>query len=311
MTDSKIPTIPEFRPITIQDKPAYEAVLASEETRGCEFSFANLFLWGKQTLAWCNGQAILFSQFDSESLYPYPIGIGDKREALDAIVADAAVRGIPCRITEMNEENVETLKRLYPNRFHFHCDESSFEYVYDINDLADLPGKKYHAKRNHLSRFLEACPDYTVEPLSNNNLDSAREMIHDWYAMRADEDSNAHFLMERTAIDRALRYHRELELEALLLRAEGRVLAFTAGTRLSCDTFDVHFEKAFTDVQGVYAAINREFAQYIRAKYPDVRYLDREEDMGIEGLRRAKQSYHPIRLIRKYWAQDTEEGDED
>jgi hypothetical protein len=129
--------------------------------------------------------------------------------------------------------------------------------------------------------------------------------------MRADEDSNAHFLMERAAIDRALQHYRELELEALLLRAEGRVLAFTAGTRLSRDTFDVHFEKAFTDVQGVYAAINREFAQYIRAKYPDVRYLDREEDMGIEGLRRAKQSYHPIRLIRKYWAQDAEDGDED
>lgn len=308
MTDSKIPTMLDFRPITPEDKPAYEAALATEEERGCEFSFANLFLWGRQKLAWVNGQVVLFSQFDRKSVYPYPIGAGDKRAALDAILSDAEARGIPCRITGMSEANAESLRALYPERFRFHCDEGSFDYVYDINDLADLPGKKYHAKRNHLSRFLEACPDYTVEPLSDSNLEAAREMIRDWYATREAEDPNADFLMERAAIDRALRHHRELELEALLLRNGDRVLAFTAGSRLSHDTFDVHFEKACTDVQGAYAAINREFARYIREKHPDVRYLDREEDMGIEGLRRAKQSYRPIRQIRKCWAHTTEDG---
>ena len=97
-------------------------------------------------------------------------------------------------------------------------------------------------------------------------------------------------------------------MEGIVLTVGGEVLGFTMASRLSADTFDVHFEKARADVQGAYAAVNCEFANYLREKYPLVKYLDREEDMGLEGLRRAKESYHPHHKVEKCWACLLEDG---
>ncbi len=300
----------DFAPFTLQDKALYEDFRSRERLceRGCEFSFANLYLWGRQHFTRLGDQLILFSQFDRRSVYPYPVGAGDKRAALDAVIADAASRGIPCRITGLCETAMQTLQSLYPGRFRFHCDAGSFDYVYDINDLSDLPGKKYHPKRTHLNRFAEAFPHHTVEELDDHNVDAARAMVADWYRTRAEQDPDGDYHMERAALEKALRDYRALAMDGLLLRNGDTVLAVTLGARLCADTFDVQFEKARADASGAYPAINRAFARYLREKYPDLRYLDREEDMGLEGLRRAKQSYHPHHQIKKCWACLLEDG---
>ena len=114
--------------------------------------------------------------------------------------------------------------------------------------------------------------------------------------------------MEEIAIERALRDREVLGLEGLTVTDGDRILAMTIGSRLSHDTFDIHFEKARADVQGAYAAVNCEFARYLREKYPEVKFLDREEDMGLEGLRRAKRSYYPHHMVEKYWAHLLEDG---
>jgi len=134
----------DFSHFTLQDKALYEEYLSGDKERGCEFSFANLYLWGRQSFALLHGHVVLFSQFDRRSIYPYPVGNGDKKAVLDAIIADAKERGIACRISGLGESAKKTLEQLYPNQFRFHCDEGSWDYVYDINDLADLGGKKYH-----------------------------------------------------------------------------------------------------------------------------------------------------------------------
>ena len=108
--------------------------------------------------------------------------------------------------------------------------------------------------------------------------------------------------MERAALNKALSNMELLKIEGIALMEEGRVLAMTMGSRLSEDTFDVHFEKALDTEEGAYARINQAFAGYLMEKYPAVRYLNREDDMGLEGLRKAKLSYHPVRLTEKYWA---------
>lgn len=306
---TKIPAIKtDFAHFTLEDKARYEEYLSRETERGCEFSFANLYLWGRQCFAEAHGHILLFSQFNRRSVYPYPLGSGDKRAAIDAVIADAKARGIPCRITGLSESAKETVESLYPEKFRFHADEDSFDYVYDINDLADLAGKKYHAKRNHLNRFAENYPGYTAEPLDEHNVDAARQMVTLWYEKRLAENPNADFHMERAALEKAFRDFRALEMEGMLLRNGDEVLAFTLASRLREDTFDVHFEKAHAEIQGAYPAINCEFARYLRQKYPTVRYLDREEDMGIEGLRRAKQSYYPHHMVKKYWACLLEDG---
>ena len=314
MAKTKLITRIEFNPITLRDKTVYEDCLAQEERvvgkseRGCEFSFANLYLWGRQNIAFIHGQAVLFSQFDRRSVYPFPVGDGDKKAVIDSIIDDAKARGIPCRITGLTPSARATVEELYPGKFRFHSDEGSFDYVYLIDDLAELSGKKYDGKRNHFRRFREAYPNYTVEPISENNISSVHRMASDWYDARLSENPDADFHMERAALEKALRDYRSLEMEGLVVRNGEEIIAFTLASFISEDTLDVNFEKALSGVQGAYAAVNCEFARYIRDKYPCIRYLDREEDMGLEGLRRAKRSYHPHHMVKKCWACLLEDG---
>lgn len=292
----------EFKPITLEDKALFEHYLLDGKERGCEYSFANLYLWGRQKAAILHDHLVLFSQFNRRSVYPYPVGCGDKKAVLDAIISDAADRGIPCRITGVNEQEKKTLDELYPGMFRFHCDQASSDYVYSIDDLADLKGKKYQRKRNHYNRFRDSFPDYTVESLNEYNLPRAKEMVDKWYETRLRENPGSDYYMERAALEKAFRHYQELNMESLILQNGEAVLAVTFGSRLSPNTFDVHFEKAHWDVSSAYTAINCEFARYIRDKHSHIQFLNREEDLGLEGLRKAKQRYHPHHMVEKYWA---------
>ena len=302
MTGTQLINKIDFAPITLKDKALYESYPAHENEYGCEFSFANLYLWGQQRFAVLHSHIVLFSQFDRRTVYPYPLGNGDKKKVLDAIIADAKARGIQCRITGLGAAARQTVEALYPGKFRFHSDEGSFDYVYSIDDLAELKGKKYHGKRNHLKRFSEAFPNYTVQPIGADNISKVKQFAEDWYKTKLSENPNADFHMEQAALGKAIRDYRDLGMEGLVLLDGEDVLAFTLASRLSEDTFDVHFEKARSDIQGAYPAINYEFARYVRDKYPNIRYLDREDDMGLEGLRKAKQSYHPHHMVEKCWA---------
>ena len=297
----------DFQKITPGHRERYMEKLLESGERGCEFSFANLSLWGRQQIAFLQDHAVLFSQFNRRTVYPFPVGQGDKRPVIDALIADAKERGIPCRITGLTAADIETLQSLYPDRFRYHCDRDSYDYVYAIDDLADLAGRKYQKKRNHFNRFRAAFPYYEVQPLTDRLLPRVQAMAESWYETRLQADPSADFHMERSALDKALRCHDALGLDCLVLLDGDDVIAFTMGSPLSEDTLDVHFEKAL-DVDGAYTAINCEFARYIRAKHPAIRFLNREEDMGLEGLRRAKESYYPHHMTEKCWACLMEDG---
>ncbi|MBQ8400405.1 MAG: DUF2156 domain-containing protein, partial [Clostridia bacterium] len=283
----------DFRPVTIEEKPLYDRYLSESRNRSCEYAFANMYLWGQRYLAEYAGFLMLFSRFDGLDSYPFPMGTGDFRQALDAILEDAGERSIPCRITNLDGEGRQILETLYPGRFHIYDDRDFYDYVYAIDHLADLPGSKYHRKRNHLRNFEKLYPTYTTEPLGDGNLDKVRIMTDRWYETKrreasqeeSGEDPAAAFQMERTALENGLKWYRELNMEGLVLLQDGEVLAMTMGSRIAADTFNVHFEKAAPGAEGAYVGINRAFADYIREKYPEVRYLNREDDMGIPGLR--------------------------
>ncbi len=308
MIDTEAKKTLDFKRISLEDKQVYDEYLAHEGERGCEFSFANLYLWGRQSILEREERILIFSQFDRRSVYPFPLGDGDLRSAIDAIIADSRARGIPCRISGITESNRELLEELYPEKFRYHSDEGSYDYVYSVDDLADLSGKRYDGKRNHIRRFKDAYPKAKVIPLTAQNVEMAEIFTEEWYKKRIAENPDADFHMERAALTRALRSIDALGLIGLMLIDGEEVLAFTLASKLSSDTLDVHFEKARADVQGAYAAINCELARYVRENYPEIAYLDREEDMGLEGLRRAKRSYHPIRMIKKHWACLLEDG---
>lgn len=292
----------DFKPITPKDKSLYTPYLHSVRNRGCELTFANLCSWGHQQATIYNQHMVLFSCFNGHYMYPYPVGCGDKKPVLDAIIADAKERTIPLRLTSLNEEAKNTLENLYPGQFRFYFNPDSFDYVYDINDLADLSGRKYHRKRNHYKRFQKNFPGYCAKPINAALIPEIKEFCLQWYENKITENPDPDFEMEQTALSKVLDSYDALGMEGLALYDKDRLLAITLGSQMTSDTFDVQFEKALSDADGAYAAINCEFALYIRSKYPDIKYLDREEDMGIEGLRKAKQSYYPYHQIEKYSA---------
>ena len=291
----------EFQKLDPANKVAYDAYLLHCGHRGCEYSFVNLYLWGRQKAAFYGDNLVFFSQFNRKSVYLFPVGAGDKRAVLDALIQDARERGIPCRFTGLTEADRQLLESLYPGKFRYHYDRDSFDYVYDINDLADLKGRKFQRKRNHLNRFLAANPDHSLEVITRENLAEVQALVNEWYALRLEADPHADYHMEMAAIGKALACREELGLEGLLLRVEGKPVAMTMGSRLNENTFDIHFEKALDIADGAYAAINNGFAKYLREKYPELLFLNREDDMGLEGLRKAKLSYNPHHMVEKSW----------
>lgn len=300
----------EFHRLKFAQKEAYESILFSCPPRGCEYSFANLYLWGRQQAAFMHGCVAFFSHFYGRSVYPYPIGNGDRRAVLEEILKDAKERGIPCRITGMRECDREELEAWFPGKFHIRSSRDNFDYVYAIDDLADLKGRKFQKKRNHVNRFRAEHPNFQVVPLTVCNMPMAQNMINDWFIRRLEEDPHGDYLLENIALARACQNYTSLNMDGILLMDEGRVLAVTMGSRMAPDTFDIHFEKAREDVEGAYSAVNCEFARYLRLKHPDVQFLDREDDMGLEGLRKAKLSYNPHHLVEKYtatWVEDLHE----
>ena len=298
----------KFCHVDISQRETYDALFRQSNKRGCEYNFNNLYLWGRQRMAFHEGNVALFSQFDRKSVYPFPLSGGDLKITLDAIIHDASVRDIPCRLTGLSQKDCNLLEQLYPGKFRFHNDRDNYDYIYAIDDLADLKGKKYQKKRNHINRFLQTYAGYTVEPITDENTGLGVELLMKWYTEREIVDPLADFHMEKAAIFKALRNRRELGMEGLLLLYNGRPLALTMGSPLSNTTFDIHFEKALDEADGAYPTINWEFARYLRAKYPDLQWLDREDDMGLEGLRKAKLSYYPHHMIEKYWACLLEDG---
>ena len=298
----------DFQPFDILNKADYDRFLQNTSDRGCEYSFVNLYLWGRQRAAFLKDHLVFFSQFDRKSVYLFPVGSGDKKAVLDEIIQDAKGRGIPCRLTGLTQEDCALLEQLYPGRLRYHFDRNSFDYVYDIDDLADLKGKKFQKKRNHLNRFRAENPDHRLEPISSENIHLVENLVKKWYDLRQQADPHADFHMEQAALKKALKQYGLLGLEGLLLFVAGEPVAMTIGSRLNQDTFDIHFEKALDIADGAYPAINNGFARYLREKYPDVRFLDREDDMGLEGLRKAKLSYNPHHMVEKSWAHLLEDG---
>ena len=290
-----------FREILTTDKNQYEEILKTSDERGCEYSFANLLFWGKKRIAFSNKALVIHSQYNEKSSYFYPIGC-DRINIVSALIQHAKENGSPLRFFGLLPSEVDELKLNYPNEFEFKQDEGTFDYIYEIEALANLNGKKLHAKRNHIHRFCENHPDFKSEQINENNLADVQSFLKQWFFERETLDPSDSYTGEKKALEIALANLNSLELESLILRDHDEILALTIGSRVSDSTFDIHFEKAKSGEQGAYAVINREFAKYLNEKYPDVKYLNREEDMGIEGLRKAKQSYLPCRQIQKFSA---------
>ena len=241
---------------------------------------------------------------DGFEIYLYPAGEGDVRPALEAIFADAKERGGKLRLRGVTQDRREELERLYPGKFTFTPYRDSFDYIYTVEELTELHGKKLQAKRNHCNRFEIDHPDFRTEPVTPENLCRCREMVSKWYEIH---EWNEQIEQEKTAIARAFDCFETASMDGLMLIENDEVIAFSMGARMNEKYYDVCFEKAYSAINGAYAMINREFSRWISQKYPELEFLNREDDMGEPGLRKAKESYQPTVLLEKFNADLTEE----
>lgn len=288
----------EFGKVELSDKPRVEEYLRKSNFRGCEYTFGNIFLWGKHyNTEICFSDALCFEKTGSgsDTMFIYPYGDGNTKTAVELIREYAAKNGIPCVICA-NTYVKDKIIGLFPNAkaelYRDFCD-----YVYSADDLENLTGKKYHAKRNHLNRFYEN--DWSFEPLSAENVSECLEMNELWRAENVTDNSEdaKSKLAELDVVTRSLELFGELGYTGGVIRVDGAVQAFTFGEPSEENTFVVHVEKALRKYQGTYAAINREFVKSLGRKYA---YIDREEDTGSENLRKAKMSYNPLFLEEKF-----------
>ena len=292
----------EFKTATLADRPWMNRILREEGSRSTDFCFTSIFTWDQifhQRVTQIDNRLAVRLIYQGAPFYAFPVGTGDLEPVIMALRYDAASFNVPFKLRGVTEKHRLELEAVFPGQFAFSTDENAFDYIYEVEKMATLAGKKLHAKRNHINRCIEGNPDWSFEPITLDNLPECFAMAQEWVSQHANQRS---YDSELYVLRRAVSNFAALELEGGLLRVEGKVIAFTMGEVLTEDTYIIHFEKAFPSIQGAYPMINREFARFIQETHPHLKYINREDDMGIEALRKAKRSYYPAFLLEKYTA---------
>ena len=288
----------EFRELVPEDAAWAAPILFASGRNICEYSFTTAYMWSRHygvTIARAGNLPLLRSEHEGRYSYLTPVGEGAD-EVLQALRREAVEQGEPLRLHSVDEETLTRLKTLFPGRVHTEELRDDFDYVYRTADLASLPGKAYHSKKNHISAFTRNHA-WTYEPLSADNAEEMAALSREWCL---EKGGCSHSLdAEACAIRRVLKSPEVFSLSGGMVRVDGRPVAFALGSPINERVFDIHVEKALSAFSGAYAVINREFA----ATLTEYEFLNRENDMGIEGLRRAKLSYKPAEILAKYYCE--------
>lgn len=286
-----------FRNIQLSDRDWITELLKKSDFRGCEYSFANNIAWyrlGDSRISRYKDFYICCSFRKDKPKFFFPAGEGDISEVIGEFRKFADNAGKPLIIQSVSDGQLERLKSLYPDSFTVESDEGGYDYIYNAEDLIELKGKKYHQKRNHLARFREN--DWSYEDITPDNIDECIELSVNLYNDK-DGYTSRSAVLEQLAIHTFFDNFNYLGLKGGAIRVNGEIVAFTIGEQINSDTLCVHIEKARGDIQGAYTAINNEFAKRAAA---GLKYINREEDLGVEGLRRAKRSYYPCFMLEKH-----------
>jgi hypothetical protein len=287
----------EFKPVEIHDKEILENYFKADPPEISELTFTNLFMWGHryrpQWAQWEETLLIIFYPDDSIPFGLPPVGPGNKPDAIDILFDELEKVSPEAKIYRASESFVNNYAD--PGRYVCIEDRDNSDYVYSTYDLIKLSGKKYHSKKNHLNRFFKN-QQFEYCELDLELVECFIDMQEDWCQMKECVES-PDLLAEDFAIHKALTYFEDLSFTGGAIKVDGRMEAISLGEILNPDTAVIHIEKANPDIPGLYTAINQLFCQNA---WPEIKYINREQDLGIEGLRKAKQSYHPHHMIKKY-----------
>lgn len=290
-----------FKKPEIEDKIWVDECLKHANSMNCEYTFGNVYVWATSySTEICHYKNFFICRWGrgKERSYSLPLGEGDFTEVINAIIDDAKSLGIKPRIYGITEGYRLLLQEAFTGKFEYEYDDAFNDYIYSTEKMASLSGKKYHGKRNHITNFKKNNPDWCFEKIDDSNIKECIEMHSRWIENRkSDNEYDEDYSLEFEAVLTAFDKYKELGFVGGLIRADGKVIAYTMGEgQMNGKCFVSHFEKAPADVQGAYAIINQEFTKNLLMDY---QYVNREEDLGIEGLRKSKQSYIPEIWLKK------------
>lgn len=291
----------EFKDITVEDKDTITSFTMNSCRRNCDLSFSNLCSWRfmyNTKFAVIDNFLVFKFWLHGRVSYMMPVGQGDpEKELIEKLIEDSQLEGEPLRLMGVCQGMKKRLNDILPEEFEFTTNRDYSDYIYLRSDLATLTGKKFQSKRNHINRFKK---EYTYKyvPITPDSVQECLYLEAEWCKAN-DCDKQDGTGNERQAIVFALEHFEELGLSGGILYANDKIVAFTFGMPINKETFGVHVEKADTTVDGAYAMINFEFANHIPETFT---YINREEDLGIEGLRKAKLSYQPETILEKFVA---------
>lgn len=291
----------DFRTPTLDDRDWINARIDEIGSPSCEYTFGNIFAYtAKMELKVADYKGCLLTRciYDGELMYCYPMGNGDRKAGIEAIIDDAEGLGMDFIIFGITKELADELEDNFPDKFKIVFDRGGSDYIYSCQDLISLAGKKYQPKRNHIS-FFKKNFSWSYERICRENIPDCIEMNRKWIEQSL-EERKQELYEEFDIIRLAFENYEELDFVGGLIRVDGEVVAYTMGERMNEDTFCVHFEKAFSSYRGAYPMINREFCERELSSY---KYVDREDDLDVDNLRKAKLSYYPVLIKEEFEAE--------
>lgn len=287
----------DFRPIDIESKIVFDSFFKNKYENS-ETSFANLYMWKdyyNTVYTVYDGFLVIVNTSPNGKLHCYmPYGKGNIEKCLGDLYEYVKSQGQALRITNASEEQTTIIKEVFPKVI-IRENDAFNDYVYSSEKLITLSGKKLHSKRNHLNKF-KATYDYSYRPMTKEDFASCLELAGKLMLKDRDADSLS-YVEELRSINTAFENFDIFEMSGGVIEIEGQIRAFTVGEPLTDECALIHIEKADTNFDGIYAAINNEF---VKNRWSDYKYINREEDMGIPGLRKAKLSYRPDHMVRKF-----------
>lgn len=284
----------KFKKVEIEDIEIFKKYVGFSGELSCESAFVNLLIWeSAYNNMWAqeDGQLIIKSGRGEDSSYRLPFG-NDFLKGIELVREYSGEKYPDFWVQE--GARLDNFKAHFGEKYFFEENRDAFDYIYLREDLANLSGKKYHSKRNHISAFSKK-QDWVFKPITAENVADVKLCAEKWYKENREKEDK-YLRHEKCGVETILNNMELLGVRGGAVYVGENVVAFTLGSKISGEIFDIHIEKALNDYAEAYTVINREFARTLT----EFKYINREDDMGLEGLRKAKLSYKPAILLKKY-----------
>ncbi|MGN0295159.1 MAG: DUF2156 domain-containing protein [Lachnospiraceae bacterium] len=296
-----------MKQLTISDRNLIESYLKLTEYEGYNYNFNSMIMWNHAyniQYEACDRFLILLYQYEKQFFWMMPLCRPEYYlQAVQRMQVISMQKGIPFMMSYVEKSFRNWMEEKYGDRFTFSFSPDYSEYVYSCEKNRTLAGRKMVKRRNHFNAFLREHPDYEYRDLCLDNLDEVRACLARWERQKETDDTEEDLRSEHKGIMDLLKNFSRLDFKGGCIYIDGRMEAFIIGSALGKDGVEIHIEKANAEIRGLYVAVFKEFLCH---NFPEAIWINREEDMGYENLRRAKQQLHPIRMIDNYNCQESQ-----